>query len=380
MKSQSVFNKALVIIAACMFILAGCGANKTMQSEGSSPSPEEEPKETKLKVVTTIYPIYDFTRNVAGEYAEVIPLIPPGAEPHGWEPTPQDMKTIEQADVFVYNGGMVEYWLEQVMGSIQNDKLVKVEAIEGLELMPFTHDHGHDHSHGHSHGHDHGGDAHDDEHGHDHKGESHGDEHGHNHEGDAHGKEHDHDNEEHGSHDHDHAGELDSHVWTDPVLAQKQVLNIMEGLAKADPAHKDDYKKNADEYITKLQELDQSFKEMTDTANRKQFVVQHAAFGYLAERYGLKQLPIAGLSPEQEPSPAQMAEIIQFVKDNEVGTIFFETLADPKIASVIAKDTGARTSVLNPAEGLTAEELQQNLDYIAIMKQNLNALQAALNE
>lgn len=407
MSSKSAFNKTLVIAAALLLILAGCGAKKDLNNDETIPAVGDLPE--KLKVVTTIYPIYDFTRNVAGEHAEVIPLIPPGAEPHGWEPTPQDLKVIQAADVFVYNGGMVEYWVDQVLDSINHPQLIKVEAIAGLELMPYSHDHFHDHSHGHDHGHNHDqeksveGDAHDHAHDHDHDHDhehahdAHAEEHGHDKE--AHGEAHVHDhsedndthNEEHAQdahheengHDHDHGhgeGELDPHVWTDPVLAQKQVMNIMEGLAQADPDHKHEYQKNAEEYIAKLQDLDKAFREMAANAKRKEFVVQHAAFGYLAERYGLIQLPIAGLSPEQEPSPSQMADIVKFVKENEVGTLFFETLADAKIAAVLAQETGAKTAVLNPIEGLTADEAGQNLDYIAIMKENLSALQDALNE
>lgn len=113
---------------------------------------------------------------------------------------------------------------------------------------------------------------------------------------------------------------------------------------------------------------------------RREFVTQHAAFGYLAKRYGLTQIPIAGLSPEQEPSSDKMAEIIKFAKEYQVKTIFFETLFDPKVARTIADEIGAKTDVLNPIGGLTDEDQKNNLDYIGIMKKNLEALKKALNE
>ena len=151
-------------------------------------------------------------------------------------------------------------------------------------------------------------------------------------------------------------------------------------MTQADPANKDDYKKNADAYIGKLKALDEVLQTGLKDVKHKDFVTQHAAFGYLAKEYGLTQVPIAGLSPEQEPAPDKMADIIKFAKENQVKTIFFETLVDPKIAQTVAKEIGAKTDVLNPIEGLTDEDKKNNLDYIGIMKNNLEALKKALNE
>jgi zinc transport system substrate-binding protein len=173
---------------------------------------------------------------------------------------------------------------------------------------------------------------------------------------------------------------MDPHVWLDPVLAQKEVAAIEAGLEQADPVHKDAYKQNAAAYTAKLQELDQAFKEGLKSVKRKEFVTQHAAFAYLSKRYGLTQIPIAGLSPEEEPSPEKMAEIVKFAKQQGVKTIFFETLVTPKVAQTIASEIGAKTSVLNPIEGLTDEDKAKHLDYIGIMKNNLENLKNVLNE
>ncbi len=227
--------------------------------------------------------------------------------------------------------------------------------------------------------------SHEDEHAHDHSVEgehSHEDEHAHDHgaEGEhSHEDEHAHDHGAEGGHHHDHGG-LDPHVWLSPALAIQQVRNIEQGLAEADPQHKDAYKANADAYVSKLEALDQEFKEGLKDSKRKDFITQHAAFGYLAKEYGLTQVPIAGLSPDQEPSASQMAKIIEFAKENNVNTIFFETLVASNVAETIAAEIGATTAVLNPIEGLTEEDISKQLDYIAIMRQNLQALQAALNE
>lgn len=335
---------AFITTAALALLLTGCGANKESDSTASSsPSPavssvpSVQPTDTskKLKVVATFYPMVEFSRQVAGSHAEVIGLIPTGVEPHDWEPSPKDIAQLKEADVFVYNG-IVEEWAEDALKGAANDKRIVVEASQEIELMEGTHEEEHE-----------GEEEHEEE--------------------AAHEEDH-----------HEHA--LDPHVWLSPVLAQKEVKAIEAALVKADPAHKDDYVKNADAYIAKLKELDNAYKTGLKDVKRKEFVTQHAAFGYLAKEYGLTQVPIAGLSPEQEPSPDKMADIIQFAKEKQVKTIFFETLVDPKVAQTIANELGAKTDVLNPLEGLTDEDKKNNLDYIGIMKNNLAALQKALNE
>ncbi|BFT73852.1 metal ABC transporter substrate-binding protein [Paenibacillus sp. P36] len=311
--------KSLVFTTLSTLILSGCAA----QSSGTG----------KLNVVTTFYPMYEFTKQVAGEHADVIALIPAGTEPHDWEPSAKDMKKVSDADVFVFNG-IVEGWAEQALASAGNSKRVVVEASRGIALMEGLPE----------------------------EEEGHKDEHKDEHKESADGK------------------ILDPHVWLSPALAQKEVESIVVGLTQADPAHKEDYRRNADAYIAKLKALDESFRTGLNNVKQKDFVTQHAAFGYLAKEYGLTQVPIAGLSPEEEPSPAKMAEIIDFAKQNQVKTIFFETLVDPKVAQTISKEINAKTDVLNPLEGLTDEDKKQNLDYIAIMTKNLEALKKALNE
>ncbi|MEW9697792.1 metal ABC transporter substrate-binding protein [Paenibacillus sp. SI8] len=325
MKSRSSFlPQTTAILAVAAMMLGGCSASEPAAQKATAPAAEN----SKIKIVTTFYPMYEFTRQVAGEHADVTALVPAGAEPHDWEPTAQDMKQMEEANVFVYNGAGVEHWVDKALQSVKKDHLTVVEASKGIDLMEGAEEEDHDH------------------------------------ETEAHSSE----------------KAWDPHVWLDPVLAQKEVASIELALEQADPVHKEDYKKNADAYIVKLKELDQSFRAALSTVKRKEFVTQHAAFGYLAKQYGLTQVPIAGLSPEEEPQPAKMADIIRFAKEHEVKTIFFETLADPKVAAVVAKEVGAKSAVLNPIEGLTDEDKSQNLDYIGLMQNNVKALQTALNE
>ncbi|MEK3735036.1 MULTISPECIES: metal ABC transporter substrate-binding protein [Paenibacillus] len=422
------FKRTITALSlSAVLAIAGCGTGKSA-SEGNNPS-TDHPSETTaasspLKIKTSFYPMYEFTRQVAGDLAEVENLVPAGVEPHDWEPTPQDMAGIAEADVLVYNGAGMEGWIDQVLGSINASDLTVIEASKGLEIIEdpdggHSHNHGHDHDHEgehsheeHAHDHDHEGEHSHEEHAHDHdhEGEHSHDEHAHDHdhEGEHSHEEHAHDHDHEGEHshdehahdhehegedshdEHDHGGEsghhhhdhggLDPHVWLSPVLAIEQVRNIEAGLSAAAPEHKEAFKANADAYISKLEALDQEFRDGLKDSKRKDFITQHSAFGYLAREYGLTQVPIAGLSPDQEPSAAQMASVIEFAKEHEVKTIFFETLVSSKVAEAIAAEIGASTSVLNPIEGLTQEDIAANLDYISIMRQNLEALKTALNE
>jgi zinc transport system substrate-binding protein len=313
MKTLWVTKSLILTGLSTILMTTGCSTN-TVSSDG------------KLDVVTSFYPMYEFTKQVAGEHANVIALIPAGSEPHDWEPSAKDMKKVKEANVFIYNG-IVEGWAEQALQSTSNMNRVVVEASKGIDLIEGLHEEG---------------------------------------------------EEEEEDEGNSHA--LDPHVWLSPVLAQREVEAIAQGLIAVDPAHQDDYRNNADRYIAKLKALDGTFRETLATVKHKEFVTQHAAFGYLAREYGLTQVPIAGLSPEEEPAPGKMADIIQFAKEKQVKTIFFETLVDPKVATTIAKEINAHTDVLNPLEGLTAEDKKNNLDYISVMTNNLQALKKALDE
>ncbi|WP_338554775.1 metal ABC transporter substrate-binding protein [Paenibacillus sp. KS-LC4] len=373
---KAMFSKFSLLFIAAVLLLSGCGAAGSMNgaspvgaqvdnggavaSEASVSQAAGEAEAKKLQVVTTFYPMYEFSKQVGGDYADVTALIPAGTEPHDWEPSAKDMAVLKEADVFVYNG-IVEGWAEQALESAVNEKRVVVEASSSIELAEGGED---EHSHG---GVANGASeaAHADaEHEHDHD----------------HAAEHEEATHEEEGHAHEHEHSLDPHVWLSPKLAQAEVAAIQEAFAKADPTHADQYKANADAYIAKLQQLDDAYKAGLAGAKRTEFVTQHAAFGYLAREYGLTQVPISGLSPDQEPSPEQMAEIVKLAKEQQIKTIFFETLVDPKIASTIASEIGAKTAVLNPLEGLTEEETEDGLDYIGVMTNNLEALKLALNE
>ncbi|MBC2184348.1 zinc ABC transporter substrate-binding protein [Listeria sp. FSL L7-0233] len=305
----------VVTVLAFVLVLAGCGAGTDKVSGETD----------KLKVVTTFYPMYDFTKNVAGDNASIEMLIDAGTEPHDYEPSAKDIAKIEEADVFVYNSEDMETWVPSVLKSLDSKKLTVIDASKGIELVEGTEE------------------------------------------------EHDHDHEEEGHH-HEH----DPHVWLSPVLAQQEVANIQNGLAKADKINADTYKNNAKNYTDKLKALDNKFKTAFEGAKQRDFVTQHAAFQYLANEYDLHQVAIAGLSPDQEPSPARLAELQKYVKANNISTIYFEEVASPKVAETLAKETGANLEVLSPIEGITDKEQKKGMDYIAYMEQNLQALQKTI--
>ncbi|AIQ40678.1 metal ABC transporter substrate-binding protein [Paenibacillus sp. FSL R7-0312] len=374
-KSKSKFRirHLAALSLTAMLIVSGCGNNtagnaastgSAANAPSSAAAATTVPAADKLNIKVSFYPMYEFTKNITGDLADVEVLIPAGTEPHDWEPTAKDMAEISEADVLVYNGAGMEGWAQQVVDGASGSKLITVEASKGLEIMEGTEEEeGHDHEH-----------EHEDEHAHE-EGTASG-EADHNHE---HDHEDEHGEEAHAGEGHDHGG-LDPHVWLAPAMAIQEVRTIEAALSAASPENAAAFKTNSEAYIAKLQQLDQEFKDGLKDTKRKDFITQHAAFGYLAREYGLTQVPIAGLSPEQEPSAAQMAEIVEFAKANNVKTIFFETLVSSGVADTIAQEIGAKTAVLNPIEGLTEEDIRDNLDYLGVMRQNLTALSAALNE
>lgn len=319
MSRRGALGAALAALA-----LAGCEA-----SPPSSPATGVGPA---LSVVASFYPLWEFTRQVAGDRATVTVLVPPGVEPHDWEPAPQDVARLERAQVFVYNGAGFEPWVDKLLGNLSGKGPMVAVATQGIDLLPADLP-----------GHDHGQRA---------KGRA-------------------------------AAGVVsarqDPHAWLDPVLAQQQVNTIGAVLAQADPENAEQYRANAAAFRARLATLDERFRQGLGDCTRREIVAAHASFGYLAKRYRLTQMPVMGLSPESEPSPAQLAQIVRFARRHTVRYIFFETLVSPKLAETLAREVGARTLVLNPLEGLTGDEEAAGKGYVAIMGDNLTNLRAALD-
>ena len=270
--------------------------------------------------------MYDFTCKIGGDLVDVTNMVPSGTEPHDWEPSTNDLKNLEKADMFVYNGADMETWADDLLTS-KSDSLRVVMASENVELMTTDGEH---------------------EHAHEHEGADH------------------------------HHGDFDPHVWLDPENAKTEMETIKDALAEADPANAQTYQANFDKYAAELDALDKEYSDALSPLPNKTIVVAHEAFGYLCAAYGLEQVGIEGLSPDSEPDPGRMAEVIDFVRANNVHTIFFEELVSPKVAQTIASETGAEAKMLNPYEGLSDEQLAAGADYFSVMRDNLAALTEAL--
>ncbi len=273
-----------------------------------------------LRVAASFYPMADFAGKIGGDQVSVTVLVPSGTEPHDWEPSPADIVTLSRADVFVFNGAGMEHWVEDVLNSLNRPDLIRAEASRGVTLL----------------------------------------------EGEGH--------EAGDGHDHD----ADPHVWLDPMNAKIEMANIRDALVAADPEGKAVYDANYEKYAAELDALDAEYRARLNGLENRDVVVAHAAYGYLCHAYGLDQMAIEGLTPDSEPDPARVAEIIDFSKARSVKVIFFEELVSPKVAQSIAAQVGASTDVLSPLEGLTDAEASAGDDYFSVMRKNLEALTAAL--
>ncbi|MEF9882823.1 metal ABC transporter substrate-binding protein [Streptomyces sp. P9-A4] len=296
--------------------LSACGGTSGAADKGS---------DGKLDVVASFYPMQYLAEQIGGAHVAVDTLTKPGVEPHDLELKPRQIGELGEADVVLYLKG-IQPAVDDAIAQAGVKNTVDAATLTTLE------------KHGAEVGHDHGSE----EAGHDHGSEAGG----------------------------------DPHIWLDPVKYAEVAKGVGAALEKADPDHAADYRKNTDALVKKLGDLDTAFETGLKNTATKTFVTTHSAFGYLAERYGLDQEGISGVDPESEPSPARIKEIQDIAKKDKVTTVFFETLASDKTAKTLAGDTGLKTDVLDPLEGIT--DKSKGDDYIEVMQSNLAALQKAL--
>jgi zinc transport system substrate-binding protein len=273
----------------------------------------------QLTVIATFYPLYEFASRVGGDRVAVRSLVPAGVEPHDFEPTPQDVAAMTRAGVVIYNGSGFEPWVEKLLSEVPAST-VRINSTEGLPLVRGLRE------------------------------------------------------EEGGS-----RLALDPHVWLDPVLAALQVDRIVAGLARADPDGRAVYTGAGARLKVDLEALHRRYESTLGSCRRREFITSHAAFGYLARRYGLIQVAISGLEPEGEPSPARLAQIVREARRTGARVIYSESLVNPRVAEVIAREVGASVAVLNPIEGLTPGEQRRGENYFTLMEANLKALAAGLD-
>jgi len=282
----------------------------------------------RFSIVTTIFPLKEFAQAVGGERVSVHLLLPPGAEPHTWDPRPSDIVKLSHADVFIYIGAEMEPWIHGILKSLDNPTLQIIEASHAIPLISTNKAHHHgEHSH-----------------------------------------------KEELTH-----GGVDPHIWLNFEYDQKTVDNISSAFSKKDPEGAEYYRKNAEEYKEKLKNLDLKFKKELRICECKAFILgSHAAFAYMAKRYGLQQISLYGVSPNSEPTPKKMAEVIALAKKYQVRAIYFEELVSDKLAKAIAKEVGAKTLVLNPGANLTKTQIESGVTFLSLMEKNLENLKYGL--
>jgi len=331
------------------------------------------------------------TEQVGGALVSVHDLTRPGAEPHDLELSPREAGRLQDADLVVYLGGF-QTAVDDGVREVGDRALDVADAAELVAATEADHDHGeegHDEDEAHDEAdHDHEAEGAQAEDGHD-EGDAHEGDADHQDEDAAHEADHDHEGEDaahedegdghdHGEegHDHDHGG-IDPHFWLDPERLGHVAETVRDRLIALDPDHADDYRANTEALLGKLGGLVERYETGLAECRSRELVTTHAAFGYLAKRFDLHQHAITGLSPTEDPSGEQLASAAGFVREHDVTTIWFETLISPRIAEVVADETGAATAVLDPIEGLTDES--PGRDYLSIMEANLEALRTGLD-
>lgn len=313
------FKKYIVwALLLSVFIMTGCNV--------SLPERRKFIEQDKVSIVTSIYPMYDFASKIAGDKAEIYNLVPAGIEPHDFELTTGDMQLLETADLFIYNGAGMEHFVDQTMKSVSNKDLLVVEAAEHVDLIEAKEQ-----------------------------------------------------EEHHGLFGHEHHEKYDPHTWLSIRNAMKEAEAIKDALVSIDSANQGYYEENYQVLLSQLEDLEQEYTTQLREYSGQTIVVAHEAFGYLCNEYGLSQLAVEGLTSDSEPDSARMAEIVEFCKAYNIDVIFFEELVSPKVAQTIADEVGAKTDVLYTIEGRTPSQEAENIDYIAMMRQNLEVLQKAFS-
>ncbi|WP_298271542.1 metal ABC transporter substrate-binding protein [Geobacter sp.] len=276
----------------------------------------------KLRVVATIFPVYDFARNVAGDRAEVTMLLPPGMEPHSFEPRPEDIVRLHKADLFIYTNPAMEPWAAGLVKGAGAANLTVVDASRGARLLKTA-----------------GGD----------------------------------------DHDGDHHGGIDPHLWLDFANARVMVANIAAALEARDPANRGYYRANAAAYEAKLADLDERYRQGLATCAKRTFLHGgHYAFGYLANRYGLHYESAYAAGADAEPTPARLAELVKKIRQEGLKVIYTEELLDPRTAETIARETGATVLMLNGAHTIGRDDLARGVTFLSLMERNLENLRVGL--
>lgn len=339
-------------------MLTGCGMSG-QQTEQNGGKEQNKVENEKISVVATIFPQYDFVRQIAGENVELKMLLKPGEETHSYEPTPQDIIAIQNSDLFIYVGGENDAWVEDILESMPDNGRKTLKLVDCVDTVEEEHVEGMKEERGHDHDED---DAEHEEHEVEHE------------EDEA-------DHEEHGQEETHSVHEIDEHVWTSPLNAVKIVEQIKEELCEIDSENAPDYEENAEAYVAQLKELDQEFQDVVDHSKRKLMIFgDRFPFRYFAEAYGLDYYAaFSGCASDTEPSAATMAFLINKVQDENIKTVLKMELSNENIAKAIAEATNADVKEFYSCHNLTAKQFADGETYLSLMEKNVETLREVLN-
>ena len=310
-------------------------------------APAEKADGGKLQIVTTLFPYYDFARAIVGDRADVTLLLSPGREAHSFEPTPIDAVTISEADVFLYNGGEGEYWVDSMLDAAGEHIAVKARMMDHVDALGEEFSEGMQGADAHDHDHDHG----------------------------------DHDHESGEAHDSDEI-EYDEHIWTSPKNAAILCRAVCDAICKADPANEDFYRANCDDYCAQIEALDARFADLCESAPRKLLVfADRFPMLYFCREFGLDyRAAFHGCSGDTEPSLATIKFLIDKVEDENIPVVYTIDFGTKKVAAVVSECTGAAIETIYSMQTVSRTDFDAGETYLTLMERNYDALRKGLNE
>lgn len=369
-RKTELLRKSVVFIVTISMILGMAGCGKTTEKEDNY----------RLKIVTSLFPYYDMARAVIGDVKgiDLKMIVTPGQDSHSFEPTPNDVIQMENADVLIYNGGSLETWIDTLLDSLNNKNKIQMkmmdyvdvlneEIVEGMDTRFEEHDHDE---------HSHKEDNHNKE---NHKEDSHSEE---NHKEDNHSEDSSNDSEFHNEDSEEEHEETDEHIWTSPVNEIIMTEKICETLSKALPEEKENFQKNAESYISQLKELDNEFRTIVENAKINEIIfADKFPLQYFAKEYGLKYYAaFPGCGSDMEPSAKTIGFLVDKIKEDNIKAVFYLELSSHIVADAIETDTGAKPLQFNSCHNITQKQFDSGVTYVDLMKENVNNLKIALGE